>query len=84
MDRNAAIRVLDTVQPDYTQPNNVLQGLQIIARHVEDTGPEFGHDIIWAGGDFDDVVEKMSEEEVHEMATLGWHYDDDSNSWAHF
>ncbi len=83
MEMSEAVRIIRDVDADSGRKNRVLGGLQILSRHT-DTEPEFAHDVIWAGGLFDDVIKSMSEDEVREMAALGWFYGSESDSWAHF
>lgn len=64
------------------EKNAVMRGLQILAKYENDVWPQFGHDVIWASS-FEETVPFMSEEDVIQMAKLGWFYDDDSECWSH-
>ncbi|NTW27280.1 MAG: hypothetical protein HGA36_03080 [Candidatus Moranbacteria bacterium] len=64
------------------EKNTVMHGLQILAKYEENVMPQFDHDIIWAS-DFDKTVMQMPEEDVLQMAKLGWYYDTENDCWAH-
>ncbi len=64
------------------EKNKVMRGLQILAKYEENVMPQFDHDIIWAS-DFDKTVMQMPEEDVIQMAKLGWFYDKENDCWAH-
>ena len=80
MKREAALKIIDETTVDYTQTNSVLRGLQILSRYVY-MNPSFEHDQMWAAG-FDMTVDKMTREEVIEIARLGWF--ESENSWSHY
>ena len=67
---------------DFYEKHQVMRGLQILAKYEDDVVPEFGHDVILAS-DFESVL-RMTEEEVVQMAKLGWFYDQENSCWAHF
>ncbi len=78
-----ALEIIKKTKPDYNQKHRVLRGIQILSEHDEDLdiGIVFEHDQVWAG-DFEATVASMTEEEVVEMALLGWF--EDSDSWSHY
>lgn len=57
--------------------NQILAGLQIIAKYDEDFNMCAEHDQIFAGVDIE-----MSEEDQKVMKELGWFWSEES--WSHF
>ena len=62
--------------------NTIRKGLQIFEKYIKDVDICAEHDEIYVGGDFDTITLKMTEEDVRELARLGWFVQEDS--WAHF
>ena len=59
---------------------DVIEGLVILMKHGAAT-VEAQHDILFAGPDFDDALTKEEEAKLKE---LGWHFDEETDSWAKF
>lgn len=68
---------------DFPEKNVVMRGLQILAKYEDNVLPQFDHDKILVS-DFEKIVEQMSEEDVIQMAKLGWFYDKENDCWVHF
>lgn len=83
MDIEKAKEIIEETNTDFREKNTVMRGLQILAKYEDNVKPEFDHDIIWAS-DFDETVMQMPEEEVLQMAKLGWRYDEENDCWSHF
>ncbi len=81
MTRERALQIIDETEANYYLNQKILRGLQILARYDEKLDCNFEHDQMWVG-DFEAAVGKMAEEEVWEMARLGWFEADDS--WSHW
>ncbi len=81
MTRDEALQIIDETETNNTQPQHILIGLQILARHDEVLECSFEHDQMWVSN-FNRTVGKMSEDEVWEMARAGWF--EDENSWSHW
>ena len=71
--------------------NQLRRGLDIIAKYCDPDKMSVcaDHDIIYAGGE--DAANEMSrrcqmtrmtDEDKVELKKMGWHFDEDSNSWA--
>jgi hypothetical protein len=66
--------------------SEVIEGLQILGKYIRggldshDIGA--GHDVICAGPDVDE--DTPSEGDRERLEELGWHYDDEYDSWACF
>ncbi len=78
-----ASEVMESVEYDYEQKNVIVQGLNIMAKYCEDVEIAADHDEIWAGPHDSDAIEHMSEEDLRELARLGWSIDD-GDSFHHF
>jgi hypothetical protein len=66
-------------------PNEIIEGLQILGKY-DPKGLEKGsinaeHDIIYA---FPNVGNDLFPDDVKRMRELGWHFDEDTESWARF
>ena len=85
MDIDGAKRIIEETDAfaGNGEKNVVMRGLQILAKYKEDVIPEFGHDIILVS-DFEKTVRQMQEEEVIQMAKLGWFCREENDYWAHF
>ena len=57
----------------------VVEGLQILLKYFPDGYVSAEHDIIYAGGDNDEV--SISEDDVKRLEELRWHYDKSLPSW---
>jgi len=83
MDIEKAKEVLEKTDTEiFVEKNKVMRGLQILAKYEENVMPQFDHDIIWAS-DFEETASQMPEEDVIQMAKLGWFYDEENDCWAH-
>ena len=58
----------------------VIDGLTILMRHGA-THAEGQHDIIFAGPE---LSTELTDEEKAKMEELGWHFDEETDSWAKF
>jgi hypothetical protein len=60
--------------------NEVIQGLKVFAKY-QDHRPSVcaEHDIIYA-----QVGSDLTEADIAELEALGWHWDEDGDSWARF
>lgn len=81
MTREEALEIIEYTDTNYQQPQRILLGLQILARHDEVLECSFEHDQMWASS-FDMTVAKMSRDEVWQMARAGWFEDQDA--WSHW
>lgn len=83
MNTAEALQIIKEAKTDYSQKNHIARGLLILAKYNDDMNNSiaFEHDQMWAC-DFEETVEKMTREEVVEMATLGWF--ENNESWSHF
>jgi hypothetical protein len=81
MDADLARDILSTMAVN-NDCNRILKGMRLLATHGEDTNVSFAaaHDRIYFGA-FEVTVEKMTEEEVRQMAAWGWFESEDS--WSH-
>lgn len=57
----------------------VAEGLQILLKYFPDGYIAAEHDIIYAGGDNEDV--SISDEDMIRLEKLRWHYDKSLPSW---
>ena len=57
----------------------VTEGLQILLKYFPDGDIAAEHDIIYAGGDNDDV--SISDEDMKRLEEFRWHYDKSLPSW---
>lgn len=62
--------------------NNVLAGMQIIARYDEDFEICAEHDTIYAGAGIKTLPMAMTEEDRNAMEKFGWEWD--GESWRAF
>ena len=83
MDVNKAKELVENTKSDFSEKHRVMRGLQILTKYQDHEECYFEHDVIWAGG-FDDLVSKMSEDDVCQMAKMGWFCDSEAEHWAHF
>ena len=60
----------------------VVEGLQILLKYFPDGDIAAEHDVIYAGGDNDDV--SISDEDMKRLEELRWHYDESLPSWFHY
>jgi len=58
----------------------VIEGLTILMKHGA-THVEGQHDIIFAGPEIDASI---TEDEKTRLKELGWHFDEETDSWAKF
>ena len=58
----------------------VIDGLTILMKHGK-IDVEAQHDIIFAGPGIDG---ELTKEEQDQMLKLGWHFDEETDSWARF
>lgn len=63
--------------------NPLVIGACILAMYQPNFEFDFQHDVLYAA-DFEETVEKMSEQEITTMAEVGWGYDEELNSWYLF
>jgi hypothetical protein len=64
---------------DMRHIDQIIAGLQIVAKYPNsDHDVCSDHDIIWAG------TMDMTDEDKHAMMAAGWHWDNQSDSFAHF
>lgn len=59
--------------------NEIVKGLNILAKYSDDVSINPAHDELFAGLD-EAELEKMTEEDVREMFKLGWMWNEDSFS----
>lgn len=81
MKREEAIQLIEKTDVDFSQKQQVLRGLQILAKYDDSLDCSFEHDQMWVAN-FDKTVAKMTGEEVLDMAVCGWF--EDFDSWSHF
>jgi len=79
--RKEALKLFDETIRDFSQKQHFARGIAILAKYDDDIHPVFEHDQVWMC-DFDEVVAKMSREDVIEMARCGWF--ESEGSWSHF
>lgn len=58
----------------------IVEGLQILMKHGE-VAVDAQHDILCAGPGIDG---ELTDEEKAKLVELGWHWDEECDSWAHF
>jgi hypothetical protein len=65
--------------------STIIAGLTILAKYepkgLDSWGVAAEHDTIYAGGT---PPRKMSDEDRKELYRLGWHWDDEVESWCRF
>lgn len=84
MDIERAKQIISETDGDLGEKNSLLRGLQILAKYLNDMNHGFSADEeIWIDG-FEETIGQMTEEEVIQMAKLGWSYDEGSNIWTHY
>lgn len=83
MTREEVVQLMKETPLDLDQKQRFLRGLQIIARYDDDLDSQlcFEHDQVYCG-DFDALVEKMTREEIIEMAQCGWFLSEDA--WSYY
>ncbi len=59
----------------------VIDGLKVIDKYVEDKSLQAEHDQIWFG-DYGESVHAMTKEEKKKLEEEGWFEDEDA--WSHF
>ncbi len=82
MDIDKAIELIEK-NNTITGMHQIMRGLQILAKYEVDDDCCFEHDIIFAGN-LEKTVPKMSEEDVLQMAKLGWFFYVENGCWAHY
>ena len=87
MTREEAIKILEESEWKHDSIDRIYEGLTILHKYDrngdENWSYSFQHDQFWVGAaDFDDYVERMSDEDIKRMGELGWMEDEDS--WSHF
>lgn len=67
------------------QKNRIRRGLSILEKYSEDVTLTAEHDEIWAypNGDMQEVVSSMTEEDLAELADLGWSIDLELEGFGH-
>ncbi len=71
MKRERFIELMNNEETNW-KGDNAYQGLQIIAKYVDDLICGAGHDVIWSAG-IDKLIEKgITEEDVNELRRLNW------------
>lgn len=81
MNLKAARKLIEKTELEMHAKQDIVRGLNILAKYDDNISCAFEHDKMWAG-DFESTVARMSREEVIEMARLGWFESEDS--WAHY
>jgi len=83
MDLQKARKIIeeDAIKRNHSLKNEIFKGMEILLKYTEDLKLAAGHDQIWCG-DFEETVQKMTEEDFVRMITLGWFEDEDS--WSAF
>lgn len=79
MKEEEAKKIIEETDADFSIKNSFVRGLNILSKY-EDIDPYFEHDMGWFGSF--ETVEKMTKEEVIELAKCGFF--EDEESWAHF
>lgn len=67
--------------------SKIVEGLKILANYtipggLEKLSVEAQHDIIYCGPDIQQ--KSVTQEDTKRLEELGWHYDEESESWAAF
>jgi hypothetical protein len=74
--------LIDKTAVDLSQKQRILRGLQIIAKYDDDIECILEYDEMYASN-FSKTVVQMTEEEVKELARLGWN-ESGVNSWSYY
>lgn len=84
MDIKDARVILKKVKSLKNTTNDIRKGLEILEKYHEDhVTCQFEHVRIYAGSEpFEELVQRMSEEDVTRMVELGWF--EEKGLWAHF
>jgi uncharacterized protein YeaC (DUF1315 family) len=61
-----------------TRAEELARGIQLILKYEPRAECEAQHDVLYCGGN------KTQESLKQQLTDLGWHYDDDCESWAFF
>jgi len=83
MDINKAKELIEKTDRSFSERHQIMKGLQILAKYENDVDCYFEHDRIYASN-FEETVSKMSEDDVLQMAKLGWFHDEENEYWTHF
>lgn len=87
MTRERFIEIMEDEDIKHVRPDGdtALAGLNLIAKYLPKKGVEAAeHDIIYSV-DVDDIVEAgITEEDVVQLRTWNWMYDEDTDGLAHF
>lgn len=81
MNREEALKLIETTRTDFNSKQHFARGIAILAKYDDDIDPSFEHDQTWIAI-FDETVAKMSREDIIEMARCGWF--ESEESWSHF
>lgn len=83
MGRESIVQLIEETPIDHSKKQRFLKGLQSIARYDSDLNSHlcFEHDQVYCS-DFGALAEKMTGEEIIEMAQCGWFFREDA--WSYY
>ena len=81
MDIEKAKILIENTECDFSIDNGIFKGLKILNKYVDELNFDAAHNVVWLN-DFESTTEKMSEQDVKQLAKYGFIEDEDS--WAFF